>query len=93
MIKNLLHATVLAALLSFLPVAAQAADQRFCQDYARAALNQVRGGLANPRCVGGMQGNRWSSDFRVHYDWCVSQPYAAVGGERDARTAFLRACR
>jgi hypothetical protein len=92
-IRNPRHAMVLAALISFLPVAAQAADQRFCQDYARAALNQVRAALSNPRCVGGVQGNRWSSDFRVHYDWCLSQPYAAVGGERDARTAMLRACR
>ncbi len=93
MIRNPRHAVWLAALLSFVPAAAQAADQRFCQDYARAALNQVRTALSNPHCAGGVQGNRWSSDFRVHYEWCRSQPYAAVGGERDARTAYLRACR
>jgi hypothetical protein len=82
-----------AALTVFMPFSAQAADAAFCQNYANAAINQVRGALANPGCAARIQGARWSSDFQVHYNWCLSQPYAAAGAERDARTSFLRACR
>jgi hypothetical protein len=73
--------------------AAQAADQTYCRGYASAALNQVRGALSNPACVGGAQGARWSRDYKVHYDWCLARSYAATGEERDARTNYLRGCR
>jgi hypothetical protein len=72
--------------------AAHAADPAFCKQYAQAALNQVRGGLANPACAAGLQGARWSTDFAVHYEWCVGASFAAAGAERDARTRQLRAC-
>jgi hypothetical protein len=42
-----------------------------------AALNQVRGGLANPRCAGGLQGTRWSSDFAIHYERCLGASFGA----------------
>ena len=84
---------VAAALLAAMPFSAQAADAGVCQGYARAAINQVRGALANPGCAARIQGPRWSSDFQVHYNWCLGQSYAAVGAERDARTGFLRGCR
>lgn len=71
---------------------AHAADPAFCRQYAKASLNQVRGGLANPACVGGLQGARWSSDFAVHYEWCLGVSYGAAGAERDARTRYLRGC-
>jgi hypothetical protein len=72
--------------------AAHAADPGFCRQYARASLNQVRGGLVNPACAGGLQGARWSSDFAVHYEWCLGASFGAAGAERDARTRFLRGC-
>jgi hypothetical protein len=85
-----------AFILSMFPVsgliAAHAADPAFCKQYARAALNQVRGGLANPACAGSLQGARWSSDFAVHYEWCLGASFGAAGGERDARTHYLRGC-
>jgi hypothetical protein len=40
-----------------------------------------------------MQGARWSSDFRVHYDWCLGASFEAANAERNARTDFLRGCR
>ena len=87
---------VFAFVLSAFPVcgltAAQAADPAFCKQYAQAALNQVRGGLANPACAASLQGARWSTDFAVHYEWCVGASFAAAGAERDARTRQLRAC-
>jgi hypothetical protein len=73
--------------------AARAADPAFCRQYAKAALNQVRAGLSNPRCAGGLQGSRWSSDFAVHYQWCLGASFGAAGGERDTRTDYLRSCR
>jgi hypothetical protein len=72
--------------------AAHAADPGFCKQYAQAALNQVHGGLANARCVGGLQGTRWSADFAVHYEWCRGASLGAAGTERDARTQYLRGC-
>ena len=71
---------------------ANAADPGFCRQYAKASLNQVRGGLANPACAGGLQGARWSSDFGVHYEWCLGASFAAAGAERDTRTRLLRGC-
>ncbi len=72
---------------------AQAADPAFCRQYSQAALNQVRLGLASPRCMGGLRGARWSSDFAVHYQWCLGASFGAAGSERDARTQYLRYCR
>jgi len=73
--------------------AAQGAPPGFCRDYANAALNQVRGALSIPRCRAGMEGTRWSAEFRVHYDWCLGATPEAAAGERDARTEHLRRCR
>jgi hypothetical protein len=72
--------------------AGHAADPGFCREYTRAALNQVRGGLADPRCAGRLQGAKWSTDFAVHYEWCLGVSAAAAGEERDARTQYLKAC-
>ncbi len=72
--------------------AANAADPGFCRQYAKASLNQVRGGLVNPACAGGLRGARWSSDFAVHYEWCLGASFGAAGAERDARTQLLRRC-
>ena len=87
-----------AILLSALPAlalpmtAANAADPGFCKQYAQAALNQARAGLSDPVCGSGLRGARWSSDFAVHYEWCLGASLAAAGGERDARTRFLQTC-
>lgn len=93
MASRFAFAVILSALLSpaFLSVA-QAADPGFCRQYAQASLSKVHGGLANPACAGGLQGARWSSDFAVHYEWCLGASYGAAGAERDARTRYLRGC-
>ena len=72
--------------------AARAADPAFCRQYSQAALRQVRDGLASPRCAAGLQGSRWSTDFSVHYQWCLGVSYADTGVERDARSRHLRGC-
>ena len=81
-----------SVLLAWLP-AAQAANPGFCNDYARAALRQVRAAHSSRRCAAGIGGPRWSPRYRVHYDWCIGASFGAAGAERDARTAYLRSCR
>jgi hypothetical protein len=89
-------AFVFAFFLAMFPVSgmttAHAADPVFCKQYARAALNQVRGGLADPACARGLQGARWSTDFAIHYEWCVGATFEAAAAEREARARQLRAC-
>jgi hypothetical protein len=93
-LRRLIRATTLAAAVAVLmPFAAQAADPGTCRDYAEAAIRQVRDALDNPRCQSGLKGPRWLADFQGHYNWCLTVGYAAIGSERDARTAYLRACR
>jgi hypothetical protein len=81
-----------ALLVLILFTEAQAADPAFCRQYAKAALSQVRGGLSNPACAGRLLGSRWSTDFALHYEWCLSISDAAAGDETDARTRYLRGC-
>jgi hypothetical protein len=93
MARKLPFTVFLSALLTLvLFTEAPAADPGFCRQYAKAALNQVRGGLSNPACAGGLQGSRWSTDFAVHYEWCLGVSDATAGGETDARTRYLRGC-
>jgi len=91
--RGAMRATMLAAALAvLLPLAAEAADRASCREYAEAAIRQVRGGINHPRCQPGMQGARWSADEAVHYNWCLAASDAAIGAERNARTAYLRSC-
>jgi hypothetical protein len=83
----------IAALTVLTPVPTEAAPSNFCHDYAVAAINQLRAALANPGCVAGVRGARWTPDQNVHFQWCLTQPVPMVESERGARTAFLRACR
>jgi hypothetical protein len=70
----------------------RAADPAFCRAYAKAALVQVRGALANPDCGASLQGTQWSMDFSTHYEWCLEQSPEAAGVERDARTKYEKTC-
>jgi hypothetical protein len=87
-VSMLLSGLMLLLSLTF----AQAADPGFCKQYAKAALIQVRGGLTSLACAGGLQGARWSTDFSVHYEWCLGVSFGAAGTERDARTQHLKGC-
>jgi hypothetical protein len=71
---------------------ARASDPGLCRQYAKVALGQVRAALADPRCGAGVQGVRWSTDFSVHYEWCLGASLEAARAESDARARYLRAC-
>ena len=81
-----------AALLLGGVTTAQAAGEKVCEDYAHAAIVQVRIAMEHPRCERA-SGTRWSPEWRVHYDWCLGASYQQIGAERDARTNWLRTCR
>jgi hypothetical protein len=83
---------VLSGLLVAGSAPVRAADPAFCKLYARAALVQAREGLASPRCGAGLQGTRWSTEFSVHYEWCLEASRDAIAAERDARTKALKGC-
>jgi hypothetical protein len=70
----------------------RAAYPAFCKPYARAALVQVREGLASSRCGADLQGTRWSTEFSVHYEWCLEASGDAIAAERDARAKVLKGC-
>jgi hypothetical protein len=72
--------------------AVRAADPAFCKPYARAALVEVRDGLASPRCGAGLQGTRWSTEFSAHYEWCLEASRDAIATERQARAKVLKGC-
>ena len=83
-------AIILPAVLA--PMAAQAAPEGFCRDYATAAVRQVEAARSVPACNRGT-GARWTTDFKVHFDWCRGAAPEAVEAERGARTNWLRSCR
>jgi hypothetical protein len=72
--------------------AAQAAAPGFCHHYAAAAVRQVEVERSTPACNRGV-GARWTSDYRVHFDWCLGATPAAVEAERATRTNWIRSCR
>ena len=82
---------VLAAGASF---AAQAADDSFCKDYARAAVSQFRTAEKHERCEHHLrtEGARWSNNYRAHYDWCRGVKREIAWGERNARKHALARC-
>ena len=89
--KVLTCAALFAAAMAFAPTA-QAAPPDFCRDYATAAVRQVEAARSIPACNRGT-GPRWTTDYRVHFDWCLGANPGAVEAERAARTNWLRACR
>jgi hypothetical protein len=93
--SKLLSAALAAALvLGAAAGSAKAADREFCRDYARAAVNQTRGAMSHERCEWRTERDRarWSTDFRVHFDWCRSVSREQADAERDARRHALERC-
>lgn len=95
MVKRPISVTLFgsALMLSLPPATAHAAGPGFCRDYAGAALKQVQIALSTPASRPGLQGTRWSADFRVHYDRCLGASPGDVDSERGAGTGYIRGCR
>ena len=68
---------------------ALAAGPGYCSRYAD---NAVRAQLRNIRYRCGFTGRRWFTDYRDHYRWCISAPWAAADREEKERRRLLGAC-
>jgi len=88
---NRLGIVTIFALTLGAPVA-QAAPPDFCRDYARSAVEQTHRGFSIPYCARGMNGGRWSEDFRGHFDWCRGVSFEDADREREARHRYLERC-
>jgi hypothetical protein len=94
MMKALVFGSLVAAGLASAAIpSAHAADVGYCEQYARAALVQVRAGLSVPSCRPSLAGNRWSADYHVHYDWCRNVSRNDAQTERSVRTDTIASCR
>ena len=93
--RNMLPAVLAVLLTGFgavLPL--QAAEERFCQEYARSAVNQFRDAERHPRCDRFRQHDpaRWHGNYRTHYDWCRGVPPRDANFERNERRKDLDRC-
>jgi hypothetical protein len=92
-LKNLVRIMIFSPSLAVLiPAGAQAADPGFCRDYATAAVRQAEVARSVPACSRA-SGPRWTTDYRVHFEWCLGAALGAAEAERAARTNWLRSCR
>ena len=75
-------------------VAAQAADDNFCKDYAKAAVNQFHTAGKHERCEHHIrdEGARWSNNYKAHYEWCRGVKREAAWEERNARKHAIERC-
>jgi hypothetical protein len=94
--RFLFSAVIIAIASTFGAIAtAQAADEPFCKNYARTAIDQLRMAEHHRRCDIARERNpaRWSPDFRAHYDWCRNVPRKDADFERNERRNSLELCR
>jgi len=61
----------------------------FCRNYASTAVDRNRQNISR-RC--GYSGNRWSNDYKGHYNWCTGVSRSTANGETNARTRDLERC-
>jgi hypothetical protein len=72
------------------PAGGSASKQEFCAGYAEAA---VEANDRNREQGCGLRGDRWTSNYKDHYAWCIRSPRAAVDDEADQRDAEISECR
>lgn len=65
-------------------------EEQACRDYAQEAVDAAR---QNIRLACGQDGDRWSTVYTRHYNWCRTATRAERDTERRARGEALRECR
>ena len=88
------RAALCAVVLSAAIPAAWAADEAFCKDYARAALNQRHAMERHRHCERFIRDEpgRWNREYRAHYEWCRTVRREKAWEEREARKRELERC-
>lgn len=74
------------ALTALWPAPSQAADDRYCKQYAQAAQDAKKKNIFW-KC--GFQGPRWAATYQDHYRWCRGVPLQNAMFEANARNAAL----
>ena len=84
----------LCVVLSAVVPAAWAADDAFCKDYSRAALNQRHAIERHRHCEHFIreQPERWTADYRAHYEWCRTVKREKAREERETRKREIERC-
>ena len=92
--RHALVATTAALLAAASCLPASAADEPFCREYARAAMNQLHSAEKHQRCEHFLrdQPERWTGDYRKHYDWCRTVKRDQASSERNIRKRELERC-
>jgi len=67
----------------------QAADAGFCDNYAKTAVQQQIGNVAQS-CA--EKGSRWSSSYMTHNAWCRSAAKSTASKQIEARESALSSC-
>jgi tachylectin len=62
-----------------------------CRDYAYRAIDQYKLTLKYPKCRVKNEG-RWMSDYKAHYNWCLTATAAARINEQKERDKHLTRC-
>jgi hypothetical protein len=92
--RNALVAMSAAFLVTAVSLSARAADDTFCKEYARAAMIQLHNAEKHPRCDHFLrdQPDRWTGDYRKHYEWCRTVKRDQAASERNIRRRELERC-
>jgi len=92
MFKRVFFAAATIAVLTSSTV--RAADEGFCRDYARVAVEQGHRAERHGRCDRARRENpaRWQTDFRRHYDWCRGVHRDNADAQRAERDLTLEHC-
>jgi hypothetical protein len=85
---------VAAAAMPLLINSAIARDPGVCKFYAKTAVDDFNYGTygANQARCKIHKGGRWTDDYQIHYQWCLTAPDEARKSEQTARKDFLNKC-
>ncbi|WP_146144696.1 hypothetical protein [Phreatobacter cathodiphilus] len=83
---------IAAALMAMGTTAALAESPSFCNQYASKAVHDARQARSNPRCNTNLHAGVFSTDFNVHYNWCLRVDRNRAYAGTDQREGHLRRC-
>lgn len=73
--------------------AARAESPGFCNQYASKALHDAQQVRSNPRCnASNLHAGVFSTDYKVHYNWCLRVDAKQAYAGTDQREAYLKRC-
>lgn len=73
--------------------AALAESPGFCNQYASKALHDAQQVRSNPRCnARNLHAGVFSTNYNVHYTWCLRVDAKRAYAGTDQREAYLRRC-